>query len=333
MFQQSFGAGDIVVAATIYSNDFNALLNVTNNYTDVGVVSNIPQGLFPLVPSEDPPKGLITENGLIRGPFLVYDMYLLSITIPILNTTVSDGAHNLSGYLTVALECEMLLNIFNDTTGTDNNFQYSLLGPYPNNVTNPSSYVYLLPPQDYPDLFRENFSFDTFPAAGLALQQNQTGSYTDSFNSYEKDIAIGFTVADVIFIDWAVTVVTTKQDLYQPIYHLRNIALATVFSLAAFMCLITLPITHFAVRPIVRLRAAAEKTTSSYYSDTSDDEGSVVLPSRTSDAIGDGQTVAAFEVVAVSIVTKVSGYPVWWFKGETRYFRTNLLISRQNLTI
>ncbi|KAK9355053.1 hypothetical protein V1505DRAFT_369655 [Lipomyces doorenjongii] len=288
-FQVSINSEDTLIAASLYSSDFVSLLNATNNYTDTAVVQNLPTALYPLHQNQTAPASLNVLDGIIRGPYSSADEIVMSITIPVINAT-QDKANDegASGYMTVVYNAEPLFSIVSDTSSLKEWAQYSVLGLYPDDVVDSTSFVYLLPPTYDKELFRETFSFDTYPAVQQALLSNSTGAMIDSRNPLTSNISVGYAPVDVYFGIWAITVEVYSSDVYQPIHHLRNIAMATVFSLAIFMCIITLPIAHFAVRPIVRLRAATEQTTAPHYHDSRSHQSLTYSPAPDEDGRGSG---------------------------------------------
>ncbi|KAK9239260.1 hypothetical protein V1525DRAFT_398993 [Lipomyces kononenkoae] len=265
-FQVSMNTQDSLIAASLYSTDFVSLLNMTNNYTDTAVVQSLPSALYPLHQNQTPDDSLTTLRGIIRGPYPSADDIVMSITIPVTNVTEENAENGTaSGYMTVVYNASPLIGVISNATILNEWAQYSVLGPYPESAEDPTSFVYCLPPTYDAQLFRQNFSLSTYPAVQDALNHNLTGSIINAQSPMASNISVGYAPADIYFGTWAVTVEVYRSDVYQPIYHLRNIAMATVFSLAIFTCVITLPIAHFAVRPIVRLRAATEQTTAQYY--------------------------------------------------------------------
>ncbi|KAK9313053.1 hypothetical protein V1524DRAFT_220301 [Lipomyces starkeyi] len=288
-FRVSLNSEDTLIAASLYSTNFVSLLNATNNYTDTAVVQNLPTALYPLHQNHTASDSLTVLDGIIRGPYPSADEIVMSITIPVLNATndrtIDEGA---SGYMTVVYNAAPLFSIVSDTTSLNEWAQYSVLGLYPDDTVGATSFVYLLPPTYDKELFRQTFSFDTYPAAQQALLHNSTGAMIDSRNPLVSNISVGYAPVDVYFGIWAITVEVYSSDVYQPIYHLRNIALATVFSLAIFMCIITLPIAHFAVRPIVQLRAATEQTTAPHYHNSRSHQSLTYSPGPGGDGHGSG---------------------------------------------
>ncbi|KAK9464479.1 hypothetical protein V1512DRAFT_268194 [Lipomyces arxii] len=259
-FQVSLNSQDTLISATIYSLDFVSLLTATNNYTETSVVADLPAQLYPLSLGYHPDKSLTDLNGIFMGPYGVENEIVLSITIPIYNAT-SGQLNEIAGYLTVVSDASQLASMVADRSVLSEPSQYSLIGAYPAIDINSTQFVYLVPPTYDTYLFGKVFNVDTYDAAERVLLHQESGSMIKTESATNKDVSTGYSPIDIGFSNWAILVEVRTSDVYHPINHLRNISLATVFSLAAFMCIITLPIAHFAVRPIVRLRAATEKTT------------------------------------------------------------------------
>ncbi|KAK9323978.1 hypothetical protein V1517DRAFT_318947 [Lipomyces orientalis] len=288
-FQISLNSEDATIAAGLYSNDFVSLLNATNNYTDTAVVMNLPDALYPLQQNQTAPDSLTLFGGIIRGPYPSADEIVMSVTVPVLNATKSGtDEERRAGYMTVVYNAYQFLAIVNDTSSLSERAQFCVLGPYPTDAVDATSFIYLLPPTYDKELFGKEFAFDTYPAVQEALLTNSSGAMIKARNPLETNISVGYSPADVYFGNWAITVEVSSSDVYEPIHYLRNIAMATVFSLAVFMCIITLPIAHFAVRPIVRLRAATEQATSSYYHDSSSQQSLTYRGGPSADSGGTG---------------------------------------------
>ncbi|KAK7203536.1 hypothetical protein BZA70DRAFT_67131 [Myxozyma melibiosi] len=273
----SLDVDDAVLATSVYSLDLDPLFNMTNNFTRREVLQLLPDALYPLADG-DAPSALEDLGGVIRGPYGAGAQIVLSLTIPIYNVSIrSTVSDRTIGYLTTIISANMLTSIIKDNQTMSNYYyQYSLIGLYPDtdSIENyeTTQFVYILPPTHDWTLFGKHFPYHDYPAASLALVNETTGSIIKANNPLRSNISVGYAYADVSFDTWGLTVEMYRDDVYRPIHHLRNISLATVFSLAAFMCIITLPIAHFAVRPIVKLRAATEHTTAppSYHKDSHD---------------------------------------------------------------
>ncbi|KAK9482166.1 hypothetical protein V1527DRAFT_485961 [Lipomyces starkeyi] len=266
-FQLSMNSKSTVIASALYSREFVSLLNATNNYTSTAVIQDLPATLYPLHQYQTtPPTSLSVLGGIIRGPYPSAGEIVISITIPVSDVLTDHTADDqAAGYITVIFNAVMLSAIVSDTSSLDQWAQLSVLGLYPDDAVDPMSFIYLLPPTYNKELFRKHFTFNAYPAVREALLVNSNGAMVKSQNPLSSNISVGYAPANVYFGTWAVTVELWTSDVYQPIDHIGKIAVASVFSLAGLVCLITFPIAHFVVRPIVRLRAAAEQTLSSHY--------------------------------------------------------------------
>lgn len=61
-------------------------------------------------------------------------------------------------------------------------------------------------------------------------------------------------------VSWVLICEQTQSELFQPIVKLRGIMLGTVFGTCVAVVLCVLPIAHFAVRPISKLKDATAKS-------------------------------------------------------------------------
>lgn len=61
-------------------------------------------------------------------------------------------------------------------------------------------------------------------------------------------------------VNWVLICEQTQSEVFQPIVKLRNIMLGTLFGTCLVVVLLVLPLAHFAVRPIVRLKDATAKS-------------------------------------------------------------------------
>ncbi|KAK9242355.1 hypothetical protein V1506DRAFT_547822 [Lipomyces tetrasporus] len=287
----SMNSQSTLIASALYSREFASLLNATNNYTDTAVIQDLPAALYPLHQYQTiPSTSLSVLGGIIRGPYPSAGEIVISLTIPVLNVSKGRTTDDQeAGYMTVIFNARMLSAIVRDTSSLNQWAQLSVLGPYPDDVVeDPTSFIYLLRPTYNEQLFRENFTFNAYPAVREALVKNSTGAMVKSQNPLSSNISVGYAPANVYFGTWAVTVELWTSDVYKPIRYIGNIALASGFSLAAVICLITFPIAHFSVRLIVRLRAAAEQAVPGQYDGSGKQDYSPVSDDGGGDGGGSG---------------------------------------------
>ncbi|KAK5147244.1 hypothetical protein LTR04_000879, partial [Oleoguttula sp. CCFEE 6159] len=230
---------------------------------------------------------LDSSSALLLGPWaLNSSTSLVSLTVPIINNT---SATDILGWLTVVLDGRLIKAVIDSTEGLDQTGVTLLVGPA--NSTNhfPSGFLYnsngvapTLSPQVHfvlpvsqNDSSRHmshavgtaNAPFDisTFPAVQTGLTQNQqstnnAGSLISTHNEEGLSVSVGFAIPDTSLCDWIVVLEQEQSEVWAPINHLRNVLLACVFGTVGALLLLTLPLAHFASRPIRRLREATSKS-------------------------------------------------------------------------
>ncbi|RVD84748.1 uncharacterized protein DFL_006474 [Arthrobotrys flagrans] len=269
---------------TVYSTDFQTVyLNVTSEgvlpattpgfreIRDatgnlVGYNSQLGHPGFPdeLFPTKPPPN-----QKLLLGPVKSLtnsSAHLASFTSPIYNNTTAAVVNkSILGYVTVIcllFNIESTLSNYGDLGQT---YRYLLLGPTNGNIAEKDSgwpgnvsWRYVLP-----------------PAIGLAGEgklggflndvaraPDNKGTVIDARNPATGErVAVGFSPVDYALADWMFIVQMSHQEVNEPVVHLRNILLATVFGTGAGVVIVTCILATYAVRPIARLRDATEKTT------------------------------------------------------------------------
>jgi osomolarity two-component system sensor histidine kinase SLN1 len=225
---------------------------------------------------------------LFSGPYRVNEtLSLVSITTPIINNTSSIDT---LGWLTCVLDASLITNVVNAMEGLDKSGLTLLFGP--DNATNtfPDEYMYnaakpaapedvqvryLAPPTQRDDVQRHGqyntaldpppFGWTQYPAIRKGFTEatgatNNAGSIISTDNEDGDNVAVGYAVVSSPMVDWMVVVEQTHNEVWGPIYHLRNVILACVFGTMGVMLLLAFPVAHFSSQPIRRLRDATKKT-------------------------------------------------------------------------
>jgi osomolarity two-component system sensor histidine kinase SLN1 len=235
-------------------------------------------------------QGRTIDNStyLFSGPYRVNEsLSLVSVTIPIINNTSNIDT---LGWLTAVLDASLISNVVNALEGLDDSGLTLLFGP--DNATNtfPAGYLYdaenpsapenvqvryLAPPTRRAKIQRHGqYDIDLHPppldwARYPAIRQgftkptgatNNAGSIISTNTENGDDVAVGFAVVNSPMVDWMVVVEQTHDEVWGPIYHLRNVIIACVFGTMGGMILLAFPAAHFSSQPIRRLRDATEKT-------------------------------------------------------------------------
>lgn len=85
----------------------------------------------------------------------------------------------------------------------------------------------------------------------------------DATNSEGKNVGVGYALPQIqgSLADWGLLIEQSKSEAFAPISQLETLLFATVFGTFGVVMLIVWPLAHLSVRPIMRLKAATEKTT------------------------------------------------------------------------
>jgi osomolarity two-component system sensor histidine kinase SLN1 len=109
------------------------------------------------------------------------------------------------------------------------------------------------------------FALSKYPLALQAMLQpyasrDKSISHLSTNNERGASVAVGAVRPQNTLVEWILVVEETHSEAFGPVVRLRNIILACVFGTAGAIILIVPLLTHWAVAPIRRLRAAARKT-------------------------------------------------------------------------
>ena len=244
---------------------------------------------------------LYSNTTLALGPWMINATFgLMSITVPIINNT---SIIDTLGWLTVIFSTDLLFNVQSSLEGLGQTGQILLLGPdtpdnkFPPGIlytsTDPVNKAradeefvrFVLPPtvNQSRSTRHSNYQFGTrnnsfplrdYPAIEDAVIKNNhdinnAGSAINTRNENNDQVGTGYALASSPFVDWILLVEQAHGEVIQPINHLRNVLLACVFGTAGAVLLVVIPLAHFSVRPIRRLRRATKKTVDyTYFSDS-----------------------------------------------------------------
>ena len=244
---------------------------------------------------------LYSNTTLTLGPWMVNSTFgLMSLTVPIINNT---SIIDTLGWLTVVFSTDLLFDVQSSLEGLGDTGQILLLGPNTSDNKFPPGILYsstktvnkaqadnelvrfILPPlvNQSRSTRHSNYQFGasnvSFPLRDyVAIEDavtrnnhaiNNAGSLINTRNENHDQVAVGYALATSPFVDWVLLVEQAHGEVVQPINHLRNVLLACVFGTAGAITLIVIPLAHYSVRPIRRLRRATKKTVDyTYFSDS-----------------------------------------------------------------
>lgn len=280
--------------------DFDSIklpwLDANGSQSYLGESSNgYPAALYPNLTIYDEPDGtphatydgvhLGLQSTLVLGPINVNSSFaLLSLTVPIVN---NNSTETLIGWITVVTSGRLIREVFQDQRGLGDSGSTLLVGPHnrtnlfsPGIIGNASAAGDAL--VDYPIPLNDSaraqhpthvagtpnrpFLAGAFPAIRDAIIAdvrgvNDVGSLIRTHNEANKQVAVGYSTAPTTLVDWIIVVEQDRSEVWEPINRLRTIILACFFGVVGFMCILSLPLAHWAVRPIMRLRNASAHTT------------------------------------------------------------------------
>ncbi|KAF2268226.1 putative histidine kinase HHK5p [Lojkania enalia] len=277
------------------------------------------------------------SNYLFSGPYRVNGtLNLVSVTMPIINNT---SKIETLGWLTAVLDARLITDVTNAMEGLDSTGLTMLFSP--NNITNKFSNGVLYNSQDPNPPENESirfvvsptqrndvesshnpydasnnsvpFDWTEFPAIKQGFTEatertNNAGTLISTHNELGDNVAVGYAIVQNRMVDWMVVVEQEHDEVWAPIYRLRNIIIACVFGTMGAMLILAFPVAHFSSRPIRRLRDAAKQ--------------SVEPPSLEDDSLasqGDG---------AMDDETGIPARKEGWF-GEIKNFRKRRLARNQ----
>lgn len=110
-----------------------------------------------------------------------------------------------------------------------------------------------------------NFSEQAYPAimkgfGGQNVAINNASSILSTHNENNISVAVGYARPQSHLVDWLLIVEQSHAEAWAPINRLRKIILACVFGTIGLVLIVVVPMAHYSVRPIRRLRDATEKS-------------------------------------------------------------------------
>ncbi|CAK3966045.1 Two-component system B [Lecanosticta acicola] len=240
---------------------------------------------------------LNSERALVLGPMVVSSNFsLVSLTIPITNDL---DTTDILGWVTVVCDARLLQIVIQDQTGIGDTGQTLLVGPvnstnqYPPGVLGTdlaadTDVRFAFPihqsassrhPHHVYGSPNQPFLASKYPAVEEAMELDARapqdyGSLVRTHNEENKAVSVGYSFVPTNLVDWVVVVEQARSEVWEPINRLRDIILACLFSVMGLFLIISFPIAHMAVLPIMRLKRATEESTDPYHRRTSSSETS-----------------------------------------------------------
>ena len=237
-----------------------------------------------------------STSALLLGPFQINDTFaLVSLTLPIVDNT---APNIVLAYMTIVAAASSLIDVVQSREGLantglvllvgpnrrENQFRYqyrpatATYTPSPNNIRNATVH-YIFPPVPIPgqidrhtkynsnltQLGSSNFTESAYPAivAGFGNHNpaiNNASSMLSTTNENNVTVAVGYARPASTLVEWLLIIEQSHDEAWAPITTLRKIVLACVLGTMALILVVALPMAHYSVRPIRRLRDATEKS-------------------------------------------------------------------------
>lgn len=261
VIQKFLSSSNLFYVAKVYDSSFNAVLNATNNGTGDLIPEDVLDSLFPLSTDTPLPSSLETI-GILTDPVLNSTDYLMSMSLPIFaNPSIILTDSRVYGYITIIMSAEGLKSVFNDTTALEHS-TIAIISAVYNSQGKDSGYHFVFPPYgSRSDLPQKVFSIKNDTFISSAFRNGKGGSLKQTNILSTRNTALGYSPCSFNLVNWVAIVSQPESVFLSPATKLAKIITGTVIAIGVFVILLTLPLAHWAVQPIVRLQKATELIT------------------------------------------------------------------------
>ncbi|CCD25350.1 histidine kinase NDAI_0F00310 [Naumovozyma dairenensis CBS 421] len=258
ILQKFLSSSNLFSVAKVYDASFTTVLNVTNNGTGDQIPDSILAKLLPLS-TNIPLSSSLETTGILTDPVLNSSTYLMSMSLPIFaNPSVILAESRVYGYLTVVMSAEGLRTVFNDTTALEKS-NVAIVSAVYNNVSALTAYRFVFAPMGAPSyIINSTYRLTNGSFLSSALREGKGGSLKSTKFFYSKNVAIGYSPCTFSFVNWVAVVSQAESVFLSPSTKLAKIIAGTVVAIGVFVFIMTFPLAHWAVKPIVRLQKATE---------------------------------------------------------------------------
>lgn len=261
VLEKFLSSSDLFSAVRIYDASFNNVFNATNNGTGDLIPESTLEKLMPLS-RDDPLPSSLETTGIMTDPAKNGSSYLMSMSLPIFaNPSIILTESRVYGYITVVMSADGLLSVFNDTTALPKSNVAIVSAKY-SNATTLDSYSFVFPPYGAPDsILNTTFKVTNGTFLSDSLRNGKGGSLKSTYFFYHSKVAVGYSPCTSNLGNWVAVVTQVESVFLSASTKLTRIIAGVVVGIGVFVMLITLPLAHWAVKPIVRLQKATEVIT------------------------------------------------------------------------
>ncbi|CCE63094.1 hypothetical protein TPHA_0D04590 [Tetrapisispora phaffii CBS 4417] len=253
-------SSDLFSVARLYDTNFNIMINATNNASGNYVPESVIDKLFTLSLNISLPSSLETI-GICTDPVLNGSNFLMSMSLPIFaNPSIILSDSRIYGYLSVIMSAEGLKSVFNDTTALENSEVFVISADY--SITTNLEYFNFLFASAYDNADKDydlhyRIDNDTFVYNGLVNGKGGAVKKTNGFLGTAA--AVGYSSCSFSLVNWLAIVAQPEAAFSESATKLERIISGVVVAVAVFVCLLTFPLSHWAVQPLIRLQKATER--------------------------------------------------------------------------
>lgn len=258
-----------LIDARLYDLNFETVVSTTNPNAKQNASEEMMNALFILnsnnLGNGSLPDGLLSNGGYLEGPYVENGTYFMSMTVAVYtNESILIPQSFISGYLTVIIDARTM----EEVSMRSNTSDYSAVHFYVpvstlNNATDLTGFLYaFLDPNMSLIEYNTQYAFSDFrPAMNVFQNGKILGQETKIKNPLGQLVSLGYSTVDLNVATWLVTVEQKRSVFIEPTTKLIKIIVVLCIGLAALMCIITFPLAHYGVRPILELQKATENIT------------------------------------------------------------------------
>ncbi|KAG0671899.1 Histidine kinase osmosensor [Maudiozyma exigua] len=259
--EKFLSSSNLFFASRVYDSSFSTVMNATNNSTGDQIPDSVLSQLFPLSTNMSLPSSLDSE-GILTDPVKNGSAYLMSMSLPIFtNPSIILSDSRVYGYITIVMSAEGAYSVFKDTTALEKS-NVAVLSSVRNNSGSLIGYHFVFPPVGT----SSDMIYTTFPLVNgsfltSAIRQGKAGSVKSTKFIYSNKVAVGYSPCTFPLVNWVAVVSQAESVFLSQSTKLAKIIAGTVVAIGVFVIVITFPLAHWAVKPIVRLQKATELIT------------------------------------------------------------------------
>lgn len=259
--EKFLSSSNLFSVARVYDSSFSTVLNATNNSTGDLVPETVLNDLFPLSTNMSLPSSLDTD-GVLTDPVMNGSNYLMSMSLPIFaNPSIILTESRVFGYITIVMSAEGILSVFNDTTALEKS-NVAIVSASRSQTGYLDGYHFVFPPYgSSKELISTTFSLRNGSFLNSAFRTGKGGSLKSTKFFYTKNVAVGYSSCTFQLVNWVAVVSQAESVFLSPSTKLAKIIAGTVVAIGVFVMIVTFPLAHWAVKPIVRLQKATELIT------------------------------------------------------------------------